>query len=52
LSLETILTTASVSLPRAPWWQPKYFLAGLIGLMLAYVVVHVESFLIHPQDPE
>jgi uncharacterized membrane protein len=37
--------------PRS-WLRPKYLLFGFIGLMLAYVLVHDESFLIHPKDPE
>jgi hypothetical protein len=31
--------------------RPKYVLFALIGLMMAYVLRHNESFLIHPQDP-
>ena len=29
---------------------PKYLLFGIIGLMLAYVIPHDESFLVHPED--
>jgi uncharacterized membrane protein len=29
----------------------KYLLFGLVGLMLAYVLVHDESFLVNPKDP-
>src|SRR2546429_6105656 len=43
--------TASVSVQTASRFRAKYFLFGLIGLMLGYVLVHNESFLIHPQDP-
>jgi uncharacterized membrane protein len=32
--------------------RAKYLLFGFIGLMLAYVIVHDESFLINAQDPE
>lgn len=32
--------------------RPKYLLFGFIGLMVAYVLVHDESFLINAKDPE
>jgi uncharacterized membrane protein len=38
-------------LPRASWLRPKYLLFGFIALMLAYVIPHDESFLVHPKDP-
>lgn len=31
--------------------RPKYVVFGLFGFMLAYVLVHNESFLVHPKDP-
>ena len=31
--------------------RPKYVLFAFIGLMMAYVLRHNESFLIHPDDP-
>jgi uncharacterized membrane protein len=34
------------------WLRPKYLLFGFIGLMLAYVLVHDESFLVNSKDPE
>lgn len=34
------------------WLRPKYLLFGFIGLMLAYVLVHDESFLVNAKDPE
>jgi len=37
--------------PRASWLRPKYLLVGFIALMLAYVIPHDESFLVHPKDP-
>jgi uncharacterized membrane protein len=46
------MSTATVSAPRASWLRPKYLLFGFIGLMLAYVLRHNESFLFNPQDPE
>jgi uncharacterized membrane protein len=33
------------------WLRPKRLLWGIFGLMLAYVLVHDESFLVHPKDP-
>jgi uncharacterized membrane protein len=36
---------------RSPWLQPKYLLFAFIGLMIAYVLRHNESFLLRPQDP-
>lgn len=46
------MATASVSLQRSSWLRPKYLLFAFIGLMLAYVLRHDESFLINAQDPE
>ena len=46
------MATVAVSEQRISWLRPKYLLASLIGLMLAYVIVHDESFLINAQDPE
>lgn len=34
------------------WLRPEYLLWGFIGLMLAYVLVHDESFLVNAKDPE
>jgi uncharacterized membrane protein len=31
--------------------RPKYLLFGIVGLMLSYVLVHDESFLVNPKDP-
>jgi uncharacterized membrane protein len=31
--------------------RPKYVVFAFIGLMIAYVLQHNESFLIHPKDP-
>jgi uncharacterized membrane protein len=45
------MSTASVAVQRAPRVRPKYLLFTFIGLMLAYVLVHNESFLINRQDP-
>lgn len=46
------MSTATVSVPRPSWVRPKYVLPPIIGLMLAYVLYHNESFLIQPQHPE
>ena len=45
------MATATVAVQRAPRVRPKYVLFGLVGLMIAYVLVHNESFLVHPNDP-
>lgn len=34
------------------WLRPKFLLFGFIGVMLAYVLKHDESFLINAKDPE
>ena len=44
-------STTLTSLERNSWFRPRYFLFAVIGLMLAYVVAHDESFLVHPKDP-
>ena len=36
---------------RSSWFRAKYLLFAAIGLMLAYVIPHDESFLVHPKDP-
>jgi len=33
------------------WLRPKHWLWGVFGLMLAYVLYHDESFLVHSRDP-
>lgn len=45
------MSTMSAPLERRPWLRPKYLLFAAIGLMLAYVILHDESFLVHPRDP-
>src|SRR5580704_2710503 len=44
--------TASPVLWRTNLLRPKYLLFGFIGLMLAYVLVNNERFLIDSSDPE
>ena len=34
-----------------PLVRPKHLLFAILALMLVYVVVHDESFLVHPKDP-
>ncbi len=43
--------TPSNSLPYGSRIRPKYLLFCFIALMLAYVIPHDESFLVHPKDP-
>jgi len=45
------MATTSVAVRPMRALRPKYFVFSLVGFMLAYVLVHNESFLIHPQDP-
>jgi uncharacterized membrane protein len=46
------MSTASPPLRRTTLLRPKYLLFGFIGLMLAYVLVNNERFLIDSSDPE
>jgi len=45
------MSTILAALERSSWLRPKYLLFAAIGLMLAYVIPHDESFLVHPKDP-
>jgi uncharacterized membrane protein len=45
------MSTVSVSVQRTSWLRPKYLLFAFVGLMLAYVIPHDESFLVNPRDP-
>ena len=45
------MSTTSVSVPKASRVRLKYLLFAFIGLMLAYVLRHNESFLINRADP-
>ena len=45
------MTTSSLPLPRISRARGKYVVFALIAMMLAYVGVHNESYLIHRQDP-
>jgi uncharacterized membrane protein len=45
------MATSSMAVRRAPIARPKYFLFGIVALMMGYVVFHNESFLWNRQDP-
>jgi uncharacterized membrane protein len=45
------MSTMLIALKRNSWFRTKYLLFAAIGLMLAYVIPHDESFLVHPKDP-
>lgn len=46
------MSTLVITSTRArSWLRSKRFLFGVFGLMLAYVLYHDESFLVHPKDP-
>jgi hypothetical protein len=45
------MSTIPVPLKDMSWLRPKYLLFAAIGLMLAYVIPHDESFLVNPKDP-
>src|SRR5437763_11651644 len=45
------MATATMPVQRRTQLRPKYVLFAFIGLMMAYVLRHNESFLIHPGDP-
>lgn len=45
------MSTGSAPVLRGSWLRPKYLLFAFVGLMVAYVLRHNESFLISPQDP-
>lgn len=45
------MVTAPLSVQRASYVRPKYILFAFVGMMVAYVLWHNESFLVHPKDP-
>src|SRR4029077_738609 len=45
------MSTASISVPTASRVRLKYLLFTFVGLMVAYVLWHNESFLINKADP-
>lgn len=45
------MATLATGVRPFPRVRPKYLLFGVIALMLAYVIPHDESFLVHSKDP-
>jgi hypothetical protein len=45
------MSTFAAGIKPFPPVRPKYLLFAILGFMLVYVVVHDESFLVHPKDP-
>jgi uncharacterized membrane protein len=45
------MSTRSVPVPTAPSRRSKYIVFGFIFLMMAYVLIHNERFVIHSNDP-
>ena len=45
------MATTSLPVQRASNIRPKYVLFTVVGLMIAYVLYHNESFLVHAKDP-
>lgn len=44
------MSTMTIALKRSSWFRAKYLLFVAIGLMLAYVIPHDESFLANSKD--
>jgi uncharacterized membrane protein len=45
------MATATAPLERSVWPRPKYLVFAFVGLMVAYILNHNETFLIHANDP-
>ena len=45
------MASASVTAVRSSFMRPKFLIFAFVGLMVAYVLNHNESFLIHSNDP-
>jgi uncharacterized membrane protein len=45
------MSTFAAGIKPFPLVRPKYLLFAILAFMLVYVVVHDESFLVHPKDP-
>lgn len=45
------MSTIAVPLEQSVWLRPKYLVFGFIGLMVAYVLRHNESFLVDAKHP-
>jgi uncharacterized membrane protein len=46
------MSTTALPIRRTPLLRPKYLVFGFIGLMMAYVLVHNERFLIDATHPQ
>src|SRR4051794_17233756 len=46
-----LMATSSISPQRNSWTSPGYIAFAIIGMMMLYVLVHNESFLINAKDP-
>jgi len=45
------MSTGAVPIQRVAWLRSKYVIFAFVGLMIAYVLRHNESFLINAKDP-
>jgi hypothetical protein len=45
------MSTLAAGIKSFPLVRPKYILFAILAFMLLYVIVHDESFLVHPKDP-
>jgi uncharacterized membrane protein len=45
------MSTLAAGIKPFPLVRPKYILFTILAFMLLYVIVHDESFLVHPKDP-
>jgi uncharacterized membrane protein len=45
------MSTFAAGIKPFPLVRPKHLLFAILAVMLIYVVVHDESFLVHPKDP-
>jgi uncharacterized membrane protein len=45
------MAAGSTALPHSSWLRPKYLLFAAIALMMAYVLIHFEYFLVQPEAP-
>jgi uncharacterized membrane protein len=45
------MSTFAAGIKPVPLLRPKHLLFAILAVMLIYVVVHDESFLVHPKDP-
>jgi uncharacterized membrane protein len=45
------MAAGSIAVAHTSWLRPKYLLFTVIGLMMVYVLVHFEYFLVQPHAP-